>query len=143
MSKRPSPADHRIGELVGIARELALVAGFEAAEILMLHFGGQRRNIPNKMRPSSPFWKVLGKEAALQLARIANKGGESTGSGADVEIPLGSKLLMARRRAAIAGFKGSKNQAAEAFRVSRRTVQRVRNHEPAPMPLFDGLSKRT
>jgi hypothetical protein len=143
MTRRPSPADHRIGELVGIARELALVAGFEAAETLMLHFGGQRRNIPNKMRPSSPFWKVLGREAALQLAKIANQGGDDTRYGADVEIPMGSKLLMARRRAAIAAFKGSKNQAAATFHVSRRTVQRHRGDARDVPPLFELLSKRS
>lgn len=137
MKKRPSShPDHRVNELVGIARELGEAVGFEAAELLMLHFGGQRRNIPNKMRPSSPFWKVLGREAALQLARIANHGEETTGSGVDVEIPLGSKLLMARRRAAIAAFPGSKNQAAATFHVSRRTVQRHRVDARTELPLF-------
>lgn len=133
--------DARIAELVGIAREFALAAGFEAAEQLMLHFGGQRVYVPIKMRPSSPFWKVLGRSAALKLAEIATHG-ESQGSGAEIEVPIGSRLLMARRKAAIAGFKGSKNQAAAAFRCSRRTVQRYRSAaQEGAGPLFDCISK--
>lgn len=121
-----SPKDPRIGELVGIARELAKAAGFEAAETLMFHFGGQRLNVPQKMRPSSPFWKVLGGDVAKKLAAIANKGA-AQGSGADIDIPRGGRLMTAKRRAAIATFNGSKNEAAARFAVHRRTVQRYRS----------------
>jgi hypothetical protein len=125
--------DTRIDDLDGIARELALVAGYDAAEALILAFGGQRLYVPNKMRPSSPFWKVLGGPVAKQLALIVNGGaGERTGN--DVDIPLGSRLMQAKRKAAIAGFKGSKNQAVAVFKCSRRTVQRYRKkvrHDPA------------
>lgn len=138
----PPAKDPRVAELVGIARELGRAAGFEAAEALMLHFGGQRLYVPAKMRPSSPFWKVLGRDAALALAAIANRGG-SNRSGVDIEIPMGSKLLMARRKAAIGAFKGSKNQAAAAFRLSRRTVQRYRSaSRDGAGPLFDSPSKQ-
>jgi hypothetical protein len=136
------PRDPRIGELVGIARELAKVAGFEAAETLMFHFGGQRLNVPQKMRPSSPFWKVLGGDVAKKLAAIANKGG-AQGSGADVDIPRGSRLMIARKRAAIAAFGGSKNEAAARFGIHRRTVQRHRRGSIDAGPLFEGLADRS
>jgi hypothetical protein len=129
--------DPRIDDLVGIARELALVAGYEAAEKLMLHFGGQRLYIPDKMRPRSPFWKVLGPEAAKQLAIIAaqpRQNGEARDN--QVDIPLGSRLLQAKRKAAIATFDGSKNRAASVFKVSRRTIQRYRRKMRQPT-LFD------
>src|SRR6476620_10633191 len=135
------PADPRIAELVGIARELAKAVGFEAAETLMFHFGGQRLNVPQKMRPSSPFWKVLGPDAAQKLAAIANAG-SAQGSGADVDIPRGGRLMMAQRRATIAAFNGSKNEAAARFGVHRRTVQRHRRGLVSVGPLFDDLSRR-
>lgn len=129
--------DPRIDELVGIARELAEEVGYEAAEQLMLHFGGQRRSIPAKMRPRSEFWKVLGEKVALALAAIAHRP-KADGSALDsqVDIPLGSRLLQAKRKAAIATFGGSKNQAAAVYRVSRRTVQRYRKKVRGPT-LFD------
>jgi hypothetical protein len=130
-------SDPRIDDLVGIARELALVAGYDAAEKLMLHFGGQRLYIPAKMRPKSPFWKVLGPEVACQLAAIAAQPRMDGGaSDSQVDIPLGSRLMQAKRKAAIAGFGGSKNQAASVFKVSRRTVQRYRGKVRQPT-LFD------
>jgi hypothetical protein len=141
--KRPAHPDHRIDELVGIARELGKIAGFEAAETLMLHFGGQRVYMPEKMRPSSVLWKVLGKEVAVTLWKLVIGPGDAGDIGRLIEIPLGSRLLMARRKAAIATFKGSKNEAAAAFKCSRRTIQRYRSDIRDEGPLFETLSKRT
>ncbi len=113
MSSRRDP---RIAELVGIARELAEEKGYEAAERLMLHFGGQRRAIPEKMRPRSEFWRVLGPEVAKALAAIAARPrADGTARDDQVDIPLGSRLLQAKRKAAIAAFEGSKNRAAGVF----------------------------
>jgi hypothetical protein len=138
-----APKDPRIAELVGIARELALVAGFAAAEELMFHFGGQRLEIPKKMRPESPFWKVLGEDAAKKLAEIADRPRpDGNASDGKIDIPRGSRLMMAQRRAAIAGFDGSKNEAAARFGVHRRTVQRYRGGKRSIGPLFDGLSDK-
>ena len=136
----PAPKDPRVDELVGIARDLARVAGFEAAEARMLHFGGQRIYVPEKMRPKSEIWKALGPAAAKALAAIvaARPGGVSP-----IDVPLGGQLRAARRKEAIRAFNGSKNKAAAAFQCSRRTVQRYRNREPASMPLFDPPSKRS
>lgn len=142
--REPLQRDRRIDDLDGIARELARAAGYEAAETLILAFGGQRLYVPVKMRPSSPFWRVLGADAAKKLAAIANAnldGVEAQGAGRDVDIPLGSRLMMAKRKAAIGQFKGSKNRAAEIFKCSRRTIQRYRRHLRQP-DLFEGLSKR-
>lgn len=121
-----SEADPRIASLDGIARELALEAGYEAAIKLMLHFGGQRHYIPDRIRRSSPFWQKLGPEIARLLPGCAERLGGADGRPNEVDIPTGSRLERARRKAAIAAFKGSKNQAAGQFHVSRRTVQRYR-----------------
>lgn len=142
MSRSKPRADPRIDFLVGIVREFAQAAGYDAAETLMFHFGGQRLYVPQKMRPTSPFWPVLGPEAAKTLSRVANKGG-AQGSGVEVEIPRGSRLMLARRNAQLAGFEGSKNQAALKFGVHRRTVQRYRQKAPVKLPLFDRLPKAT
>jgi hypothetical protein len=44
--------------------------------------------------------------------------------------------MQAKRKAAIASFKGSKNQAVAMFKCSRRTVQRYRKRISQPS-LFD------
>lgn len=118
--------DPRIASLDGIARELALEAGYDAAIRLMQHFGGQRHYIPDKIRRSSPFWQKLGPEIARVLPLCAARLGGSNGRQNEVDIPTGSRLERAKRKAAIADFAGSKNQAAATFHVSRRTVQRYR-----------------
>lgn len=128
--------DPRIASLDGIAREVALEAGYDAAIRLMLHFGGQRHYIPDKIRRSSPFWKKLGPEIARVLPLCAARLGGSNGRQNEVDIPTGSRLERAMRKAAIADFGGSKNQAAAAFHVSRRTVQRYRAKAREPS-LFD------
>lgn len=141
MNTRRPARDPRIDDLDGIARELALVAGYEAAERLILHFGGQRHYIPDKMRPSSPFWKVLGPEVAKQLAAVfVVWAASAAGRDNHVEIPLGGRLMQAKRKAAMAAFDGSKNEAAATFRCSRRTVQRYRRKVRQPS-LFDPPSK--
>ena len=47
-----------------------------------------------------------------------------------------ARLMQAKRKAAIAAFKGSKNQAVAMFKCSRRTVQRYRKKVQEP-GLFD------
>ena len=111
-------ADPRLSLLEGTARELARAAGFDAAERLMLHFGGQRVFVPRRMRPRSPLFGALGREAALKLAELF--GGEY------IEVPIGKALSTAKRLAAIASFKGSHNEAARAFGCTRRWVRMVR-----------------
>lgn len=131
-----SAPDPRIANLVGIARELALEAGYDAAVKLMLHFGGQRLYIPDQMRPSSPFWKVLGGDIAQKLPICAERAAGAAGHDGHMLIPSGSRLERAQRKAAIAAFDGSKNQAAATFHVHRRTVQRYRRKTREP-GLFD------
>lgn len=124
----PAP-DPRLADLVGPALELAKVAGFDAAVRLMVNFGGQRLYVPRKMRPRRPgsrpllnesdFVGALGLAAAKELAALY--GGEH------VEIPLGSALKERQRRAQVAKFKGSNNQAVQTFGLHRRTVQRLRH----------------
>jgi len=128
--------DPRIATLDGIARELALEAGYDAALRLMLHFGGQRHYIPDKIRRSSQFWQKLGPDIARVLPLCAARLGGSNGRQNEVDIPTGSRLDRAMRKTAIANFRGSKNQAAAAFHVSRRTVQRYRSKAREPT-LFD------
>jgi hypothetical protein len=131
-----SQTDPRIAYLVGIARELALEAGYDAAIKLMLHFGGQRLYIPDQMRPSSSLWKVLGGDIAKKLPGCAERAAGAGGHDGHILIPSGSRLERAQRKAAIAAFNGSKNQAAAAFHVHRRTVQRYRRRAREPS-LFD------
>lgn len=123
-----SAADPRLADLVGPARELAKVAGFDAAVRLMVNFGGQRLYVPRKMRPRRAskrqalndidFITAIGREAAKALADLY--GGEH------IEIPLGSALQDKQIAQQVANFKGSINQAIRKFGLHRRTIQRLR-----------------
>lgn len=142
-----SGADPRLADLTGPVLELAKEAGFDAAVRLMVNFGGQRLYVPRKMRPRRPgsrprlnevdFVGALGLQAARELASLY--GGEH------IEIPLGASLKVRQRRAQVANFKGSNNQAIQTFGLHRRTIQRLRHGQEDERQgvLFEGPSKRT
>jgi hypothetical protein len=143
--------DPRLELLDGVAKALAKVAGFDAGERLITHFGGQRVFVPRTVRPRSRLWQQLGPIAAKALATL--RGGEH------IDVPTGSearrRLNDVRVRLQIESYlkaQGnpaavSKDQVAERFKVNRRTVQRVRVALQAPRDdkqgsLFEGPSKR-
>ncbi|MBX9944916.1 MAG: hypothetical protein K2Y40_12610 [Reyranella sp.] len=139
-------------KLDGVARALARVAGYDAGVRLVTGFGGQRVFVPRTIRQRSRFWDVLGPTACRELAKLF--GGEHitvpTGLGAE------RRLSDARRRRQVEAFLRahkdprlvSKDKVAEALKVHRRTVQRVRvamtrQTEPSPQgSLFEKTSKR-
>lgn len=118
--------DPRLAGLSGVARELAVKAGYDAGERLVLHFAGQRLFVPKKIWPRSQLWKLLGPLTAKALAELY--GGEY------IEVPTGEGLSRSKRVAQIrqhlagAGKASSKNQVASALKVHRRTVQRHRGY---------------
>lgn len=85
-------------------------------------FGGQRINIPNRVRPNSPLARELGQELATKIVAVI-------GGGADITVPLGPTAGAAqiRRRisAALREHK-SNNAVARELRVHEVTVRRQR-----------------
>ena len=123
--------DGRIALLRGVARGLAEELDFEAAEKLMLHFGGMQVTVPAKPRPRSPLTKLLGKEIAAAMSRLYGPGQ------VEVPMPLGRRLETAARMRAIQEHPGSHNQVARAFGCTRRWVRMVRKAGKSIGPLFD------
>lgn len=141
-----SAPDPRLTNLPGVARELAVKAGYDAGERLVLHFAGQRVFVPKKIWPRSKLWKLLGPLTAKALAELF--GGDT------IEVPTGEGLTVAKRKLQIRNYlqgegrQQSKNEIAGTFRVNRRTVQRhrawlgrVRDRRQGALDL-DGPSKR-
>lgn len=130
-----APKDPRFALLTGPALQLAEKAGFDAAVRLMVALGGQRLYVPRKMRPGSPFYEPLGRDAARALAELF--GGEH------IEVPLGTGLKESQIRAQIAAFKGTNNKAVETFGRHRRTIQRIRHgqQDTRQQSLFETPSK--
>lgn len=123
--------DPRIALLHGPARGLAEELGFEAAELLMRHFGGMRVSVPAKPRPRSPLMEKLGPEIAAVLSRLYGV------SEIEVPMPLGRRMEAAARMRAIQEHPGSHNQVAREFGCTRRWVRMVRKGAKSIGPLFD------
>ena len=138
--------DPRIAELPGVARQLAVAAGYDAGERLLLQFAGQRVFVPKKIWPRSKLWKLLGPLTAKALTELF--GGDY------IDVPTGEGLTVAKRTRQIRNYlqgegrQQSKNQVAGTFHVNRRTVQRhrawlgrARDRRQGALDL-DGPSKR-
>lgn len=133
---RPSAAssaapDPRISMLRGAARALAEELGFEAAELLMRHFGGMQITVPIRPRKTSPLLNLLGREIATAMSRLYG------GGQVDVPMPLGRRMEAAARMRAIQEHPGSHNQVAREFQCTRRWVRMVRKASRSIGPLFD------
>lgn len=124
-------SDPRIALLRGAARALAEELDFEAAELLMRHFGGMQITVPIRPRKASPLLRLLGREVATVMSRLY--GGEQI----DVPMPLGRRMEAAARMRAIQEHPGSHNQAARDFGCTRRWVRMVRKASKSIGPLFD------
>lgn len=123
--------DPRISMLRGAARTLAEELGFEAAELLMRHFGGMQITVPSRLRKTSPLLRLLGREIATAMCRLYG------GGQIDVPIPLGKRMEAAARMRAIQEHPGSHNQVAREFQCTRRWVRMVRKASKSIGPLFD------
>jgi hypothetical protein len=113
--------DPRIDYLVGVARELAMKAGYEAGEQLIDRFGAQRLYVPRLTRLSekTKIFRALGSDAAKALADLY--GGEC------IVVPLRSSLLRKRMTDYLLSTpRPSLNQVCAKFDVDRRTVARLR-----------------
>ena len=130
------PPDPRLSQLHGAARALAEELGYDMGVKFMIDFGGQQLSIPKRPMPrTSKIWRALGEQAAKTLSRLYGPG--------QIEVPIGAALEAAARNRAIANHPGSHNDAAKAFKVTRRWVRMVRRAErDGPGPLFEGLPKR-
>lgn len=126
--------DRRITLLAGAARALAEELGYDVGVALMLHFGGQQISVPARPLGKWIVRQKLGLEAARVLCR---RYGVTT-----IEVPTGKALRSAEQQRLIRQHPGSHNEAARAAGVTRRWVRMVRKGATAPLPLFDGLSKR-
>lgn len=124
-------SDARVALLRGAARALAEKLGFEAAALLMRHFGGMQITVPTRPRKSSPLLQLLGPEIATVMSRLY--GGEQI----EVPMPLGRRMEAAARMRAIQEHPGSHNQVARAFGCTRRWVRMVRKATKSIGPLFD------
>ena len=125
--------DPRITVLRGAARALAEELGFEAAELLMHHFGGMQITVPLRPRKGSPLLVLLGRDIATVLSRLYG--------GGQIEVPvaLGRRMEAAARMKAIQEHPGSHNQVAREFRCTRRWVRMVRRAGKSIGPLFGHL----
>lgn len=125
-----SARDPRLELLDGVAKELAAVAGFDAGERLLEHFGGQRVYVPEKMRPDSRFWDTLGPNAARALAKICGGDHIDVPTGSEAQRRLSAKKMRRQISAYLAAQKDpkktTKDHVAATFNCNRRTVQRVR-----------------
>ena len=94
-----------------------------AAMLKLAHaFGGQRINIPNKVRPSSRWAKHLGVELAQQIADLI--GGDT-----DITVPLGPMAHGARARRRVRTLLGegkSTNEVVREVGLHEVTVRRLR-----------------
>jgi len=119
--------------LRGAARALAEERGFEAAELLMHHFGGMQITVPMQPRKRSPLLVLLGREIAATLSELYG--------GGQIEVPvaLGRRMEAAARMKAIQEHPGSHNQVAREFRCTRRWVRMVRKAGKSIGPLFDQI----
>lgn len=127
--------DPRIAMLPGIVQAVAHEFGYDVGEKMMIHFGGQLVSVPMRPMRRSRLFQVLGHEAAKWLSQ---RYGAS-----QIEVPIGASMKAAARNRAIIGHPGSHNEAARAAGVTRRWVRMVRKGAKTPLPLFDGLSKRS
>lgn len=124
-------ADARISMLRGAARALAEQLGFEAAELLMRHFGGMQITVPIRPRKRSPLLEKLGPEIATAMSHLYG------GGQIDVPMPLGRRMEAAARMRAIQAHPGSHNEVAREFKCTRRWVRMVRRAAKSVGPLFD------
>lgn len=116
------PNDPRIEHLVGPARKLAELLGYEVGLKLMAEFGGMRLDIPKRPLTKWSVREKLGHEAARVLCRLYGA--------SRIEIPVLSRLqerqAAAARNQAIADHPGSHNDAAQVFGFTRRWIKMVR-----------------
>lgn len=128
--------DPRIALLNGAARGLAEELGYDMGVRLMIEFGGMQLQVPKRARRSSALWEKLGEEGARAMVRLYGT--------QQIDVPIGAALKSAERCRAIIEHKGSHNQAARAFGVTRRWVRMVRRADrDGPGPLFESSSKRS
>lgn len=131
--------DPRIEHLVGPARKLAELLGYEVGVKLMAEFGGMRLDIPKRPLTKWVVWQKLGPEAARALCRLYPTG--------RIEIPVASRLqklqAAARRNQEIVEHKGSHNDAARAFGFTRRWIKMVRRAHRQPGGLLALMERKS
>jgi hypothetical protein len=121
--------DPRIARLKGIAREIAIAAGYDVLRLLVQLFGGQRVFIPLGARPPRSGSKLAKLDPATLAKLIEFRGGEY------IEVPTGAAI----QRQEIIDFlqsspRPTNNQVASKFGVHRRSVQRMRSTLRAAAP---------
>lgn len=132
MSKPTRTTDSRIELLPGQLRPVAALAGFEAVERLIEHFGGQRLYVPRVVRSAAVAHKC-GDKIASALHQCY--GGDY------VVIPLAKALATARKHAAIRADERPAGVVAREWRMSVNSVHRIRGDRPAPATTSKPMAK--
>jgi|GEM_PF-754209 len=105
-----------------ILREIAEVAGKEAANILALAFGGRKLYIPGQIKRAKWLEDIVGAEASAKLIDHFTFGGR----GVTYQIPMGSRAQKQKMLAALLEQGLSVPDAAKKAGVHMRTAYRLR-----------------